>query len=132
MADKLLMPICVDRAILFGAAPKATASGPTNKAGSLPIAIKCHLESLASEGPPGVSPDSQAFLCTRFYARTFLAANLDQAVRIGEGIRVELFPDESDPDSVIRGTAWMGKDGAPIALYAPAEGILGPDYAMIH
>ena len=45
---------------------------------------------------------------------------------------MELFPDESDPDSVIRGTAWMGKDGAPIALYAPAEGILGPDYAMIH
>jgi hypothetical protein len=39
---------------------------------------------------------------------------------------VELMPDEEDPDWVIRGTAWMGKDGAPMNLYAPAEGILGP------
>ena len=52
--------------------------------------------------------------------------NLDQSVRVGEGIRVELFPDEHDPDTVIRGTAWIGKDGSPINLYAPAEGILGP------
>ena len=125
MSEKLRMPICVERDYIFAAAPKATAGGGAEKAGTLPIAVKCHLEELAfGAGLPDLSDLGN--LAVTFYARTFLVANLDQSVRLGEGIRIEIFPDETSPDTVIRGTAWMGKDGAPLALYAPAEGLLGP------
>ena len=46
MSEKLRMPICVERDYLFAAAPKATAGGVAEKAGTLPIAVKCHLEEI--------------------------------------------------------------------------------------
>lgn len=46
-------------------------------------------------------------------------------MRIAEGVRVELWPDETEPSHVMRGHAYIGKDGSPIDLYAPAEGFLG-------
>jgi len=36
---------------------------------------------------------------------------VDQSVRIAEGVRVELWPDEEEPLTVMRGHAHMGKDG---------------------
>ena len=126
-AEKLLWPIEVPRVVLQAAAPKAKrAAGKPTKAGVLPLAAKCQLEALAAE--PHVhlahlTPEARAVVC--FYARSFLAAGLDQSVRIAEGVRVELWPDDGDPHGVMRGHAYMGKDGAPIDLYAPAEGFLG-------
>ena len=126
MAEKLLWPMDADRATIYSAAPKATggSTAGTDKAGTFPLAVKIHLERIARYGAPDLSPLANK-ACT-FYCRTLLVANFDQSVRVGESIRVELMPDEEDPDWVIRGTAWMGKDGAPMNLYAPAEGILGP------
>jgi hypothetical protein len=124
ISDKLLWPIDVTRTALFAAAPKATVGGSADKAGTLPIAVKLHLETIARHGVPALPREANDVV--RFYARTFLAANFDQSIRLGEGIRVELFPDEEDPDGVMRGIAWIGKDGAPMNLYAPAEGLLGP------
>jgi len=43
--------------------------------------------------------------------------SVDQSVRIAEGVRVELWPDEAEPQHVMRGHAYMGKDGSPIDLY---------------
>ena len=52
-----------------------------NKAGTLPIAAKCQLEHLASGGSIlGLKPHSARVVI--FYARSFLAAGLDQSVRI--------------------------------------------------
>ena len=124
MAEKLRWPIEPERVMLQGAAPKAKAGGVSEKAGTLPLAFKIHLEMLAN-GTTIPEGDGHAKAAVKFYARSILAANLDQSIRVGEGIRVELFPDEDDVDGVMRGIAWMGKDGAPVNLYAPAEGILG-------
>ena len=126
MSEKLLWPIDVSRAALDGAAPKPKSVGSADKAGTLPIAVKAHLEAIACGLTPLDSLMPLARKAVVFYARTLLAANLDQSIRVGEGVRVELIPDEEDPDHVMRGTAWAGKDGAPLNLYAPAEGILGP------
>ena len=122
-SEKLGWPIEVPRAQIAAAAPKPK-SLKRAKAGTLPIALKCQLEQLASGAPiPGIDPQSARVVI--HYARSFLAAGLDQSVRIAEGVRVELWADETDPTTVMRGHAYMGKDGAPIDIYAPAEGILG-------
>jgi hypothetical protein len=46
-------------------------------------------------------------------------------VRVAEGVRVEMQPDEDEPEDVMTGVAYMGKDGAPIEVSSPAEGFLG-------
>ena len=93
----------------------------------LPIAAKCHLECLASgsyEWDPSLAPGARAVVL--MYAQSFLAAGIDRSVRVAEGTRVNLWPDESDSSGVMRGHAYMGKDGSPIDINAPAEGFLGP------
>ena len=122
-AEKLGWPIEVPRAQIEHAAPKPRLL-VRKKAGTLPIAAKCQLEQLASGAPiPGLTPASARVVI--HYARSFLAAGLDQSLRVAEGVRVDLWADESDPTTVMRGRAWMGKDGSPVDIYAPAEGILG-------
>ena len=85
------------RLALKSAAPPAKA-GTTRKTGTLPIAAKCHLETIARDGPP-VSVTGEARAVCRFYARSLLAAGIDQSVRVAEGIKVELLPDPVDPDN---------------------------------
>jgi hypothetical protein len=127
-SERLLWPIDVPRVSLQAAAPKAKSiPGKRKKAGTLPLAAKCQLEAFASDPHTylaDLSPEARAV--TTFYARSFLAAGIDQSVRIAEGVRVELWPDEAEPDQVMRGHAYMGKDGSPIDIFAPAEGFLGP------
>ena len=123
-SEKMLWPIAVPRVALQSAAPPAKA-GLTKKAGTIPIAAKCHLETIAALGPPASVLGAARGAC-QFYARSLLAAGIDQSVRVAEGIRVELLPDPVDPDSVMYGLAYMGKDGAPLEVRAPAEGFLGP------
>ena len=145
-AEKLLWPIEVPRVVLESAAPKAHMEART-RAGTLPIAAKCQLEMIA-RGTRGLvtvqdPTDPQLPLTVNildlnqvpqaaraavvFYARSLLAGGIDHSVRIGEGVRVDLWPDEHDPLHVMRGNAHMGKDGAPVDIYAPATGFLG-DY----
>jgi hypothetical protein len=125
-ADRLLWPIDVPRAALVAAAPKAKAVGKKKKAGVLPIAAKCQLEAIARDPLTHLAHLTwEARAVVTFYARSFLAAGIDQSVRIAEGVRVELWPDETEPSHVMRGHAYIGKDGSPIDLYAPAEGFLG-------
>jgi len=107
-------------------APKAKAVGKKKKAGVLPIAAKCQLEAIARDPLTHLAHLTwEARAVVTFYARSFLAAGIDQSVRIAEGVRVELWPDETEPSHVMRGHAYIGKDGSPIDLYAPAEGFLG-------
>jgi len=122
-AEKLGWPIEVPRAQIEHAAPKPRLL-VRKKAGTLPIAAKCQLEQLASGAPiPGLEPSSARVVI--HYARSLLAAGLDQSLRVAEGVRVDLWADETDPTTVMRGRASLGKDGAPVDIYAPAEGILG-------
>ena len=143
-AEKLLWPIEVPRAVLDSAAPKAH-TAPRTRAGTFPIAAKCQLETLArgeagyvtltDPRHPGRTEGinifdlnevpTEAREAVAFYARSLLAGGIDHSVRIGEGVRVDLWPDEHDPLGVMRGHAHMGKDGAPVDIYAPASGFLG-------
>jgi len=101
-ADRLLWPIEVPRVSLQAAAPKARLAGKKKKAGTLPLAAKCQLEAFAS------------------FPEIYLS--LDHSVRIGEGVRVELWPDEDDPLTVMRGHAYMGLPGL-----GQAQGLQRPD-----
>jgi hypothetical protein len=123
-AVKMGWPMRATKDGLAGAAPPATASART-RAGVLPIAAKCQLEAQArGEHMDDLSVEARAV--AQFYARSLLAGGVDQSVRVQEGVRVYLMPDEHEPLTVMRGRASMGKDGAPIDLYAPAEGFTGP------
>jgi hypothetical protein len=123
LAASLGCPVAADKDSLKGAAPPPSAS-LRSKAGALPLAIKCQLErQAAGETLDDLSPEAQEVV--QFYAASLIAWALDQGVRVAEGVRVEVFPDEGEPDAVMRGRAFMGKDGAPVELYAPAEGFTG-------
>ena len=126
-AEKLLWPIEVPRVALQAAAPKATSiPGKRAKAGVLPIAAKCQLEAIAADPHTHLSHLTwEARAVVTYYARSFLAAGIDHSVRVAEGVRVEIWPDEEEPDTVMRGHAYMAKDGPPTDIYAPAEGFLG-------
>jgi len=123
-SEKMLWPIEVPRVVLQSAAP-APKARVTRKAGTIPLAVKCHLEAIARDGPPAsiVGPTRDVI---QFWARSLLAAGIDQSVRVAEGIRVELSPDSSEPDTVMYGMAYIGKDGSPLEIRAPAEGFTGP------
>ena len=81
--------------------------------------------SAAGGGPAASIPPRASVLpeaardAVEFYARSLLCGALDQSARIGEGVRVKLWPDDEDPDWVMlmRGHAHLPKDGAPIDLY---------------
>jgi len=119
----LRWPIDVSRIALKSAAA-AQAPSARRKAGTLPVAAKCQLEHFAAGNVPECVPEP-ARPVVAFYARSLLSAGLDQSVRLGEGVRVRLWPDELEPYFVMRGHAHLGKDGRPIDIYAPAEGLLG-------
>ena len=146
-AEKLLWPIEAPRVMLESAAPKAHVAART-RAGTLPIAAKCQLEIIA-RGTEGMvtltdptdptdtvtmnildlneipEPAREAVV---LHARSLLAGGIDHSIRIGEGVRIDLWPDEHEPLEVMRGHAYMGKDGAPVDIYAPASGFMG-EYA---
>lgn len=105
------------------AAPKAGVGG-RKKAGTLPLAAKCQLEFFASGGLPEWITGA-ARVAAVHIVRSLLCAGIDQAVRIGEGVRVDMVPDPDAPDDIMSGVAYMGKDGAPLEIAAPAEGFLG-------
>lgn len=127
MGDRLGWPIDTSR--IDSAAPPPTAL-PRKKAGTMPLDARVQVEHVAAGG---ISAAQWAALghelatkyIVEFYARSLLSGALDQSLRLGEGIRVELFLDEEDPGHVMRGHAYLAKDGQPIDLYAPSEGVLG-------
>ena len=125
--EKMRWPIDTSRLALEAAAPKATAVA-RRKAGTLPIGVHCQLEFFAAGGLSVVPLDIlplEAREAVEFESQSLLAAGLDQSVRMGEGVRVRMWPDTEDPDGVMRGCAHLGKDGSPIDIFAPAEGYLG-------
>ena len=125
-AAKLKWPIDSDKIVLGAAAEKA-AAGEVDKAGTLPLAVKCHLEEIAAEVSTGLAELSEtARAATVHFARSILAAGIDCSVRVAEGARVVLWADEFEPAKVMRGCAYIGKDSAPVNIFAPAEGFLGP------
>jgi hypothetical protein len=125
-ATKMLWPIESIKTVLDGAAPKPADKG-SNKAGTPPLALKCAFEEWANDlnTIPGTLGE-EARKAVSYYCKTFLAGGIDQGIRVGEGVKVILQVDEISPDTVMRGIAYMAKDGAPLNLYAPAEGFLGP------
>ena len=123
-AEILQWPIAVDGASWAAAAPKARVGGRLTKAGTLPLAAKCQLESFAAGGLPE-SLVGTARAASQFLARSLLCAGVDNAVRVGEGIRIDMIPDHDDPEHIMYGIAYMGKDGSALEICAPAEGLLG-------
>jgi hypothetical protein len=120
-------PILATIKQLESAAPKAQ-SLAKRKAGTYPIGAKCQLEFFAKNplNIPLQSALARHAVC--FLCRSYLAAGIDQSLRMGaEGMRASLVLDNDHP-FVMRGLAYMTKDGAPIEFFAPAEGFLG-EYA---
>ena len=76
-ANKLLWPVDAPSAALEGAAPKPTAT-LREKAGTVPIAAKCHLEALARltttdvRAALGAGATAEGALAARLYARSLL------------------------------------------------------------
>ena len=122
-ANRLLWPIDIHKASLESAAEPAQKC-VRNKAGTFPIAAKCFLEALASEQ---VAPDvpTATVPIVVWYARALLAGCIDQSLRVGESVRTKMSPDPIDPNNVMHGTGYLSKDSAPIAIWAPAYGVLG-------
>ena len=125
-AENLRWPIERNKVILGAAVGKA-GGYEMDKAGTLPLAVKCHFEEVAAEVSAGLAELSEtARAATVHYARSILAVGIDPSIRVAEGARVVLWPDELEPAKVIRGCAYIGKDSAPLNIFAPAEGFLGP------
>jgi hypothetical protein len=109
---------------LESAAPKGMYK-PRVKAGTFPLAAKCQFEHFARDAANVALASARARTAVSFLCRSYLAAGLDQSLRLGaEGMRVTLHQDEEHP-FVMAGTAYVTKDGHPIEFYAPAEGLLG-------
>ena len=136
-AEHLKWPLDVtakaDKEVVAGAAPPPQAGGGAVKAGTLPIAVRCHLEAIANGASTTTLREhglaDGAIQVTAFYARSLLVAGLDHSVRVAEGARVELTVDSAEPYGVSRGVAYLGghtKERVPLEVFAPAEGILGP------
>jgi len=126
-AERLGWPIDPDRILLEPAAPPATARA-RSKAGALPSAAKCQLELVAASGLRGIDGlelSEAALAACEHYARSFLCTCVDHSIRVAEGVRTELIPDEEAPAHVIRGHSYLTKDGAASDIFAPAEGFLG-------
>jgi hypothetical protein len=56
----------------------------------------------------------------------FLATAVDHSIRVAEAWRSRIVLDPEDPARVMRGHAYLTKDGSPSDVSAPAEGLLGP------
>jgi len=118
MRDNLGFPIDLDGPLIAGAAPSAKASG-----GRRSLAATCSprfyflLETVAS--------DPNASLVRRFFAWSLLLAALN-GIRVQDAVRLSFFWDEINADAFVRGRVSMTKDGEPMDLFAPAEGIMGP------
>ena len=124
MGEKLGLPVETEgaaRDLLCCAAPPAKAGHSTRKAATLFVEVRLHLERLAERGCAGLVSEAAESACT-FYARSLLVAGLDHSLRIGESWRVELWADEEDPACVVRGSAHLAKDGAPIDIYLLCSG----------
>ena len=123
-SKRLKWPIEIDKAVLDSAAEPAQKC-IRRKAGTFPIGVKCFLEEIASERiVPAVADLAKPVVV--WYARALLAGCLDQSLRVGECVRTQMSPDPVDPDNVMHGTGYLSKDGACIAIWAPAHGFLGP------
>ena len=86
------------------------------RSGSLPIKLYCHFETLAASSEP--SP-------ARFYARSLLVGGLFSRLRLVDVLRARVLEVDGQP-SVIMVLTSFSKDGAPLDVYLPAEGFLGP------
>jgi hypothetical protein len=122
MREHLRWPIDVeigvtDAAALGAAAAQRPLAPAKQKAGTLPIGYKCQLEHEAK---------AQAGSCLRHMARSLLLAGIDVSIRVEDSEAASLRSDHDAPDDVAVVYAPITKDGAPILLYAPARGFLGP------
>ena len=102
-----------DNPLIEAAAPPP-ARGGENKAGSLPIKVRCHIEYLA-----GQCKHQQ----TREFCQGLLALGLSACLRTVELLRARLDTDLSDDDNIVGHTVM--KDGEAMTIFAPAEGFLG-------
>ena len=122
MKEHLRWPIDVDLGVTdaaaLGAAPaQKNLQAAKQRAGTLPIGYKCQLEHEARAATPS---------CLRHMARSLLLAGIDVSVRVEDSEAASMRVDRDEPDDVAVVYAPITKDGAPILLYAPARGFLGP------
>jgi hypothetical protein len=123
----LKLRIDLDPAVIDSAAPKAKeiAGAGQVKAGTLSPAMMLQLELIAAGLPRSDLPAPDSLLV--FYARSILAFGVLCSLRMQDMDEIELVQrDETNPDTVIRGRVRLTKNGEPLELYAPAEGLLGP------
>ena len=123
--DNCGWPIEVPRESLASAAPKAAARAK-KKAGTLPMAAQCHLETLADgscTGLVGLTDEAVSAITDR--TRSLISGPGEHSLRMGPGSDIEFVVDDRDPTGVIRVSGREDKDSAPINGYAPAEGITG-------
>ena len=114
MQKNMQIDINADHPLVWAAAPTPE-QGKSDKAGSLPIKVRVHIETLAAEC---------THLPTRRWCQSFTAFGLCPCLRLAEVLRAKAATDPEDPHGVIRGTTTM-KDGATMEVIAPAEGFTG-------
>jgi hypothetical protein len=119
--------------VVLGAAPLPKGSRRTPSA-TLPASVYLHTEWLAAASVAeialafeacGLVRSPEGLWCLRFYARVDVLSMVTSA-RSQDAERIIFFPDERDPSGVVRGTSYLAKDGDPIDLFAPAQGMTGP------
>ena len=94
------------------------------KAGTLPIELVCQFEIIAMAVRPDL-PAADSVLV--FYARSILAFGILGSLRVQDLEEItEIKIDHFAPDTVISALVRLSKNGEPLEVFAPAEGILGP------
>ena len=126
LRDHYKLEIDLDPAILDSAAPE-TSSIPgagREKAGTLPIHLHALIELIAMGKRPDLPAEDSVLV---FFARSMLAFGILSSLRVQDMEEIERVSlDEYEPDTVICGTVRLSKNGEPIELFAPADGLLGP------
>jgi len=125
LRDHFGCPIDLEGPLVAGAAP-ASAPGAPSQAATLPFQVYAQLEIVARRAAaPALAGGADV---PRFFARSLLLIAFT-SVRLRDAVRVCFSPHPSEPDTMVYGIVSNkrgSKDGAPMELFAPAEGFLGP------
>jgi len=125
LPDHFGCPIDLEGPLVTGAAP-ASAPGAPSQAATLPFQAYAQLELLARRAAePAFAGGTDV---PRFFARSLLLVALT-SVRLRDAVRVRFSPHPDEPGAIVYGLVSNkrgSKDGAPMELFAPAEGFLGP------
>ena len=125
LRDHLRIPIDLDPLVVDSAAPKAKdiPGAGRVKAGTFPIQVVCQFEHVAM----GVSFGRRRSIVLTHFARSILVFGIFGSLRVQDMEEItSVMLDDFAPDQVARAKVRVSKNGEPLEVFAPAEGILGP------